>query len=87
MLWLLMLSAPFPYIANEAGWTVAEVGRQPWSVYGLKRVAESSSLNVTAGMTYFTLIGFMGLYLVLGLLYLLLFARIIHAGPVAEHAA
>jgi cytochrome d ubiquinol oxidase subunit I len=87
MLWLLMLSAPFPYIANEAGWTVAEVGRQPWSVYGLKRVAESSSLNVTAGMTYFTLIGFMGLYLVLGLLYLLLFARIVHTGPVSVSPA
>jgi len=82
MLWILMLGAPFPYIANEAGWVVAEVGRQPWTVYGLQRVGDASSLNVTAGMTYFTLIGFMGLYLVLGLLYLLLFARIVHQGPV-----
>jgi len=86
VLWILMLGAPFPYIANEAGWTVAEVGRQPWTVYGLQRVADSHSLNVTAGMTYFTLIGFMGLYLVLGLLYLLLFARIVHAGPEERHA-
>ena len=37
--------------------------------------------NVTAGMTFFTLIGFMGLYLVLGILYLLLFARIVNEGP------
>jgi cytochrome d ubiquinol oxidase subunit I len=81
MLWILMLGAPFPYIANEAGWVVAEVGRQPWSVYELQRVAESSSTNVTAGMTYFTLLGFMGLYLALGLLYLLLFARIVNQGP------
>jgi cytochrome d ubiquinol oxidase subunit I len=81
VLWLLMLSAPFPYIANEAGWVVAEVGRQPWSVYELQRVAEASSTNVTAGMTYFTLLGFMGLYLALGLLYLLLFARIVNEGP------
>jgi cytochrome d ubiquinol oxidase subunit I len=81
VLWTLMLSAPFPYIANEAGWVVAEVGRQPWSVYELQRVAQSSSTNVTAGMTYFTLLGFMGLYLALGLLYLLLFARIVSAGP------
>jgi cytochrome d ubiquinol oxidase subunit I len=81
MLWLLMLSAPFPYIANEAGWVVAETGRQPWVVYGLQRVAAASSPNVTTGMTYFTLFGFMGLYLVLGLLYLLLFARIIDEGP------
>ena len=86
MLWILMLSAPFPYIANEAGWTVAEVGRQPWTVYGLQRVADASSPNVTAGMTYFTLFGFMGLYLVLGLLYLLLFARIVNEGPAAGGA-
>jgi cytochrome d ubiquinol oxidase subunit I len=86
VLWVLMLSAPFPYIANEAGWVVAEVGRQPWSVYELQRVAESSSTNVTAGMTYFTLLGFMGLYLALGLLYLLLFARIVSEGPEARPA-
>jgi cytochrome d ubiquinol oxidase subunit I len=35
VLWMLMLAIPFPYIANEAGWVVAEVGRQPWVVYGL----------------------------------------------------
>lgn len=80
-LWVLMLSMPFPYIANEAGWTVAEVGRQPWIVYGLQRVAHASSTNVSAGMTYFTLFGFMGLYLVLGILYLMLFARIVNEGP------
>ena len=73
-----MLTMPFPYIANEAGWTVAEVGRQPWVVYGLQRVAHATSTNVTTGMTYFTLLGFMGLYLVLGILYLLLFARIVN---------
>src|SRR5204863_2615 len=67
MLWLLLLGAPFPCSANEAGWVVAEVGRQPWTVYGLQRVSDASSLNVTAGMTYFTLFGFMGLYLALGL--------------------
>jgi len=85
MLWMLMLVMPFPYIANEAGWVVAEVGRQPWTVFGLQRVHDANSLNVTTGMTYFTLIGFMGLYLLLGILYLLLFARIVNAGP--EEAA
>jgi cytochrome d ubiquinol oxidase subunit I len=80
-LWLLMLAMPFPYIANEAGWTVSEVGRQPWIVYGLQRVAAGTSTNVTAGMTYFTLLGFMGLYLLTGLLYLILFFRIVHTGP------
>jgi cytochrome d ubiquinol oxidase subunit I len=81
VLWTLMLAMPFPYIANEAGWVVAEVGRQPWTVYGLQRVAHAASTNVTPGMTYFTLFGFMGLYLVVGLLYLMLFARIVNEGP------
>jgi cytochrome d ubiquinol oxidase subunit I len=85
-LWLLMLAMPFPYIANEAGWTVSEVGRQPWVVYGLQRVAQASSTNVTTGMTYFTLLGFMGLYLLSGLLYLLLFFRIVQTGPEAARS-
>jgi cytochrome d ubiquinol oxidase subunit I len=82
-LWLLMLAMPFPYVANEAGWTVSEVGRQPWVVYGIQRVAAATSTNVTTGMTYFTLFGFMGLYLLTGLLYLVLFLRIVQAGPEA----
>ena len=37
MLWALMLAFPFPFIANTAGWITAEVGRQPWLIYGLMR--------------------------------------------------
>jgi cytochrome d ubiquinol oxidase subunit I len=81
VLWVLMLTMPFPYVANHAGWVVGEVGRQPWVVYGLVRTAEASSRNVSAGMTYFTLFGFMGLYALVGLLYLLLFLRLVHRGP------
>ncbi len=81
MLWVLMIATPFPYVANHAGWIVGEVGRQPWIVYGLQHTADAASPNVTAGMTYFTLFGFMGLYLVVGLLYLALFARIVQRGP------
>jgi cytochrome bd ubiquinol oxidase subunit I len=77
MLWILMLAAPLPYIANQAGWMVAEVGRQPWIVYGLLRTETGISANVTAGMTWFTLLGFMGLYLMVGLLYLFLFLHIV----------
>jgi cytochrome d ubiquinol oxidase subunit I len=86
VLWALMLAMPFPYIANHAGWVVAEVGRQPWIVYGLRRSAEATSQNVTAGMTFFTLFGFMGLYALVGLLYLLLVLRIVHEGPGHGHA-
>jgi cytochrome bd ubiquinol oxidase subunit I len=80
-LWILMLAMPFPYIANEAGWMVAEVGRQPWIVYGLQRTAAATSTNVSGGMTWFTLLGFMGMYSVLGLLYLFVAGRIVLAGP------
>jgi len=72
MLWVLMFSFPFPYIANTAGWITAEVGRQPWLVYGLLRTEHGLSPSVSAGNGLFTLLGFMGMYTVLGLLFLYL---------------
>ena len=45
-LWILMLSLPFPFIANTAGWITAEVGRQPWIIYGLMRTAGSITLGI-----------------------------------------
>jgi cytochrome d ubiquinol oxidase subunit I len=86
LLWILMLAMPFPYIANHAGWIVAEVGRQPWVIHGLQRTADANSQNVSAGMTYFTLFGFMGLYALVGILYLFLLARIVQAGPEEREA-
>jgi len=87
LLWLLMLVMPFPYIANEAGWVTAEVGRQPWMVYGLIRTAESASPNVAAGETVFTLLGFAGMYFLLGVLFILIVLREIASGPEHEPAA
>lgn len=81
LLWALMLLAPFPYIANTAGWMTAELGRQPWLIYGLLRTDEGSSPYVSAGNTLFTLIGFMGLYTVLSILFLFLVGREIGHGP------
>jgi len=81
MLWILMLAIPFPYIANTAGWITAEVGRQPWLIYGIMRTADGSSRNVSAGNALFTLIGFMGLYTVLAILFLFLVRREIDHGP------
>jgi cytochrome d ubiquinol oxidase subunit I len=81
MLWVLMMSIPFPYIANTAGWITAEVGRQPWLIYGLMRTANGYSKNVSAGNGMFTLIGFMGMYTVLGILFLFLIRREIEHGP------
>jgi cytochrome d ubiquinol oxidase subunit I len=64
---------------------VAEVGRQPWVVYGLQRTADATSPSVSSGMAIFTLLGFMGLYALLGIVYLGLFAKIVNAGPVEPH--
>jgi len=81
MLWILFLTLPFPYIANTAGWMTAELGRQPWLVYGLMRTADGYSKMVSAGNGMFTLLGFMGMYTVLGILFLFLVSREIEHGP------
>ncbi len=79
--WILLLSFPFPFIANTAGWMTAELGRQPWLVYGLFRTMDGPSPTVSSGNALFTLLGFLGIYLVLGVLYLMLTIRIINSGP------
>jgi cytochrome d ubiquinol oxidase subunit I len=84
ILWILVLSAPFPYIANTAGWITAEVGRQPWLVYGLMRTSQGYSTMVSAGNGLFTLLGFMGMYTVLSILFLFLVQREIERGPLGE---
>jgi cytochrome d ubiquinol oxidase subunit I len=81
MLWILALAFPFPFIANTAGWMTAELGRQPWLVYGLMRTAEGGSPTVHAGTVLFTTLGFAGLYFVLGVLFLALVAKEIGHGP------
>jgi len=85
ILWVLMLAAPFPYIANTFGWMTTELGRQPFLVYGLLRTADGSSQVVSAGNTIFTLLGFMGLYTVLSILFLFLVRREIEHGPEPEN--
>jgi cytochrome bd ubiquinol oxidase subunit I len=81
MLWPLLLSCPLPYIANTAGWMTAEIGRQPWIVYGLVRTSEGYSNHVSAGNTLFTLLGFMGMYTILSILFIVLVYRAIDKGP------
>jgi len=87
MQWILMLAIPFPFIANTAGWLTAELGRQPWLLYDLMRTADGSSVNVSSGNVMFTLLGFMGLYALLSLLFVVLALRIIGKGPVSERGA
>jgi cytochrome d ubiquinol oxidase subunit I len=81
LLWTLMLLLPFPYIANTAGWTATEIGRQPWLIYGVMRTAEGPSPHVSAGNALFTLIGFLGMYALLSILFLFLVYREIERGP------
>jgi cytochrome d ubiquinol oxidase subunit I len=81
LLWMLLLLLPFPYIANITGWYVAELGRQPYLVYGLLKTSTGVSPTVSSGNTLFSLLGFVGLYLLLGLLFLLLVGKIVYRGP------
>jgi len=81
LLWVVMLAFPFPYIANTLGWMTAELGRQPWLIYGLFHTRDGYSKVVSNGNTIFSLIGFTGLYFVLGLLFLALTGREIAKGP------
>jgi cytochrome bd ubiquinol oxidase subunit I len=87
VLWALLLSFPLPYIANTAGWMTAELGRQPWLIYGLMRTSEGYSTTVSAGNGLFTLLGFMGLYMLLGLLFTVLVYREISNGPEPKEVA
>jgi cytochrome d ubiquinol oxidase subunit I len=87
VLWPLLLSLPLPYIANTAGWMTAEIGRQPWVVYGLIRTSEGYSKYVSTGNSLFTLLGFMGIYTVLSILFVVLVYRIIDTGPASEVAS
>ena len=81
LLWILALSFPFPFIANTAGWLSAELGRQPWLIHGVMLTADGGSPTVHGGSTLFTTLGFAGLYLVLGVLFLMLVAREVAHGP------
>ncbi len=86
LLWMLMLAVPFPYIATTAGWMAAELGRQPWVIWKLLRTEHATSPMVHGGNVVFSALGFMGLYLVLGILFVFLVQREIVRGP-APHAA
>ncbi len=86
MLWILLLAAPFPFIANTAGWFTTELGRQPWIVYGLLQTVRGSSTTVSSGNVLFTLIGFAGMYLLLGVLYVILMSYEVGHGPAVAEA-
>jgi len=64
---LVLYSIPLPYIACELGWTLAEVGRQPWIVYGILRTNEAAS-PLVAGQVAVTLLAFVVVYATIGII-------------------
>ena len=79
-LWIMMLAMPLPYLAAEAGWIVTEVGRQPWIVYGLMKTADAVS-PVSPSQVLPSLIGFVVLYSLLGILAYYLMFQFARKGP------
>ncbi|MBI5871443.1 MAG: cytochrome ubiquinol oxidase subunit I [Actinobacteria bacterium] len=77
MVWAL----PLPYIANQLGWVVAEVGRQPWIVYGVLRTADAGSPAVSASQVWTSLIAFTLVYGMLGALDIYLLFKVARKGP------
>ena len=79
----LAMEGMFAFFLESAfvGWMTAELGRQPWLIYGLFHTRDGYSKVVSNGDAIFTLIGFTGLYFVIGLLFLGLTGREIGKGP------
>lgn len=85
LLWTFVFTALLPQIANQFGWFTAEMGRQPWVVYGLLRTSDALSKSVQANQVLFSLILFFIVYFILFLLFIYLMNKGIKKGPYDEH--
>ncbi len=81
VLWVFVFSVILPQLANQFGWFSAEMGRQPWVVYGLLRTSDAFSAVVTANQVLFSLIMFTLIYILLFILFIYLLDKKIKAGP------
>ena len=79
---MMLFAIPLPYIANEAGWFLAEVGRQPWIVYGLMKTTDAVS-PISMSQVSLSMLGFILIYGLLGLAGLFLIATHARKGPEA----
>jgi cytochrome d ubiquinol oxidase subunit I len=77
---LMLYAIPLPYLALEAGWMVAEVGRQPWIVYGLMRTSDAVS-PIAASQVWVSLAAFILVYSLLGAVAFYLIAKFAKQGP------
>jgi cytochrome d ubiquinol oxidase subunit I len=80
---IMLFAIPLPYIAGELGWVVAEVGRQPWIVYGVLKTTDAVSKAVSVSQVMLSLVGFTVLYGGLGVIDIYLLAKIAKKGPQA----
>lgn len=81
LMWIFVFAVVGPFIANEAGWLVAEIGRQPWIVYGLMKTSVAASPTVKSGEILFSLIMFSAVYTMLFLVFIYVLDRKIRNGP------
>ena len=81
LLWLFVIAIPLPYVANQVGWVTAEVGRQPWIVYGLLRTSDGLSKAVSAQQTIGSIVMFGFIYALLFIVWLYVLNDKIHHGP------
>jgi cytochrome d ubiquinol oxidase subunit I len=87
MLRLLVIAIPLPLVSLQLGWITAEVGRQPWIVYGLLRTRDAVSRSVTGGELIFSIAAYSIVYLAVGAAFATLLARSIRQGPQSGEAA
>jgi len=80
---IMLYSIPLPYIATQVGWLVAEVGRQPWIVYGVLRTRDAVSTSISTTQVLGSLIGFTLLYGFLGVVDIYLLTKYAKKGPAA----
>jgi len=84
LLWTFVFTALLPQLANQFGWFAAEMGRQPWVVYGLLRTSDALSKSVQANQVLFSLILFFIVYFILFLLFVYLMNKKIKSGPESD---
>jgi cytochrome bd ubiquinol oxidase subunit I len=84
LLWLIFLSFPLPFIAILTGWFTAEVGRQPWTVYGVLRTADAMTPFLTAREAMISLVVFCALYAFIFSFGTLYIHQLLRAGPTEQ---
>ena len=80
-LFVLPFLIPLPHLAHETGWMTAEIGRQPWIIYGLMKTADAASVVVSAGNVLFSLVMFSLIYLLLFVMFVMLCVKLVKQGP------